>query len=709
MNKLPLLIFMIIGSAVLTILAFNVELINTDILKQLLIISGIVSIVGCLIVRKSNTILSIGLSVLISTLFFNYTYINDYIPTKDIYAKKMRINMNIDRIASSTDDYISVVGDIDLDGNTHKSIIYIENTDKSLFIGDNIEADAKLYYSNSEYNLGQCIFLKGYADDAYRRHRELSFGDKLKFNIENYCNTYPDNIAGLVKALLTGDKSNMDEELRNNFSISGTAHIIAVSGLHMSVLLAFCMKIFGRKAGSIIGLPMIVAYTFISGFSPSAVRAVIMSFMLVLAFFMKRDYSVYTSYFLAMYIILAVNPFSIHNVSFLLSFASVFGIIVIYPVIERRIKAIVNGRGVIGRVLYAVLTSIAVSFSAIVFSNLISARYFSRLSLISVISNIFIVIPSSVLLVLNIINYIVWNISASAAAILSKYLVVPLANMILYVNELFSDIPFASVRTSAEYLYPLLIFIAIISLLYFIIRKKLWIFVLAGIAAVCIFSYENYKFEQSNCFIDIKVVNYQPMAFIHTKDETYILGGGNGNSSNTLNFIENKLFEYNTSPDALFISKMNKANITGAIKVKDKYPECRVYGSDYTRKEYPLRYIRYKNNSVSSENISVHFETLPYNEGVITLKIGETNLLWLPSITENRLDEYFEVKAVRDADIVIIGDLYYMNRFEEKINAFPSLKKIILCNTKYASWLDNFEDINITQTSGEDVKLILPI
>ena len=316
MNKLPLLIFMITGSAVLAILAFNVELINTDILKQLLIISGIVSIVGCLIVRKSNTILSIGLSVLISTLFFNYTYTNDYIPTKDIYAKKMRINMNIDRIASSTDDYISVVGDIDLDGNTHKSIIYIENTDKPLFIGDNIETNVKLYYSNSDYNLGQRIFLKGYADDAYRRHRELSFGDKLKFNIENYCNTYPDNIAGLVKALLTGDKSNMDEELRNNFSISGTAHIIAVSGLHMSVLLAFCMKIFGRKAGSIIGLPIIIAYTFISGFSPSAVRAVIMSFMLVLAFFMKRDYSVYTSYFLAMYIILAVNPFSIHNVSF---------------------------------------------------------------------------------------------------------------------------------------------------------------------------------------------------------------------------------------------------------------------------------------------------------------------------------------------------------------------------------------------------------
>ena len=154
---------------------------------------------------------------------------------------------------------------------------------------------------------------------------------------------------------------------------------------------------------------------------------------------------------------------------------------------------------------------------------------------------------------------------------------------------------------------------------------------------------------------------------------------------------------------------MNKANITGAIKVKDKYPECRVYGSDYTRKEYPLRYIRYKNNSVSSENISVHFETLPYNEGVMTLKIGETDLLWLPSITEKRLDEYFEVKAIRDADIVIIGDLYYMNRFEEKINAFPSLKKIILCNTKYASWLDDSEDITITQTSGEDIKLILPI
>ena len=277
-------------------------------------------------------------------------------------------------------------------------------------------------------------------------------------------------------------------------------------------------------------------------------------------------------------------------------------------------------------------------------------------------------------------------------------------------NNLFADIPFSSVRTAADYLYPLLMFIAVLSLIYMLVRKKLWIFVSISIIAVVTFSYNNYIYEKSNCFIDIKLVNYQPMAFVHTKDETYILGGGNGNSSSTLNHIDNKLFEYNTKPDALFISKMNKANITGAIKVKEKYPECRIYGSDYTRKEYPLQYIRYKNNSVKSENISVHFETLPYNEGVITLKIGETDLLWLPSITENRLDEYFELDPVRDADIVVMNDLFYMDRFEEKILAFPSLKQVILCNNKDATWLDDITNgIRITQTSREDVSLILPI
>lgn len=701
---------MITGSAVLAILAFNIELINTDILRTILCISAIFSAVGLVLLKKANLIFTLGLSVFISTLLFNYTYQNDYIPTKDIYAKKMTVNMNIDRIASSTDDYISVVGDIKLDGKNYKSIIYIENAAKSFFVGDNIEADVKLYYSNSEYNLGQRIFLKGYADDAYRRHRELSSGDRIKFNIEKYCSIYPDEISGLIKALLTGDKSNMDEELRNNFSVSGTAHIIAVSGLHMSILLAFCMKIMGRKAGSMIGLPLILAYAFISGFSPSSVRAVIMSFMMVLAYFMRRDYNVYTSYFVSMFIILSINPFSIHNISFLLSFASVFGIIMLYPAFGTRINAICKRNSLIGKILYFILSSAAVSFTATVFSNLVSVRYFTRLSLISMISNIVVVAPSSLLLVLSIINYIIWNVYSPAATAMAKYIIMPLGRLILYLNDLFADIPFSSVRTAANYLYPLLMFIAVLSLIYKLVRKKLWIFVSISIISVAIFSYNNYIYEQSNCFIDIKLVNYQPMAFVHTKDETYILGGGNGNSSSTLNHISNKLFEYNTQPDALFISKMNKANITGAIKVKDKYPECRIYGSDYTRKEYPLQYIRYKNNSVKSENISVHFETLPYNEGVITLKIGETDLLWLPSITEKRLDEYFELDPVCDANIVVMNDLFYMDRFEEKIMAFPSLKQVILCNNKDATWLDDITNgIRITQTSREDVSLILPI
>ena len=65
---------------------------------------------------------------------------------------------------------------------------------------------------------------------------------------------------------------------------------------------------------------------------------------------------------------------------------------------------------------------------------------------------------------------------------------------------------------------------------------------------------------------------------------------------------------------------------------------------------------------------------------------------------------------MRDADIVVMNDLFYMDRFEEKIMAFPSLKQVILCNNKDATWLDNITNgIRITQTSREDVSLILPI
>ncbi|MBR4879812.1 MAG: ComEC/Rec2 family competence protein, partial [Clostridia bacterium] len=669
-----------------------------------------IALLGLCFIRKTNIISTLGLSVFISTLIFGYTFQTEYIPAKDIYAQKMHVYMNIDRIASSTDDYISVIGNIELDGRKHKSIIYIEDTSRNYQIGDNIEANVNLYYSNSDYNLGQRIFIKGYTDYAYRRHRELSLTDKLIHSIDEYCAMYPDDIGSIIKAFITGDKYNMDENIRNDFSISGTAHIIAVSGLHMSVLLGFCIKLMGRRAGSLVGVPLIFAYAFISGFSPSAFRAVIMSTMMVLAFFLKRDYNIYISYFVSMYIILCCNPFSIYNISFLLSFASVAGIIIVYPAINSRINSILKKRNIINMLFRFIAVSAAISFSASVFSNLVSARYFTRLSLISMLSNIFIVVPSSILLISGIFNYFIWSISVQAATFIAEYIVSPLAQLILYLNKVFSYIPFASVRTAAEYLYPTLVCLAILSVIFIIVRKKLWIFAAAGIFTVTIFCYDNYLFEQNHCFISIDYVNYQPMAFISSKDETYIIGGGNGNSSNTLKYIDRKLFEYNTSPEALFISKMNKANITGAIKVKEKYPECRIYGSDYTRKEYPLQYIRYKNNVVKSENINVGFETLPYNDGIITLSIGETDILWLPSITENRMTEYFETDSVKDADIVVIGDLYYMNKFKDKIMDFPSLEHVIICNNKDATWInDTVNGVKITQTSREDVTIVLPI
>ncbi len=137
---------------------------------------------------------------------------------------------------------------------------------------------------------------------------------------------------GLCSALLLGNKSLLSDSLKRDFRVLGVSHILAVSGLHLSILFIFADFLLRKfrlplKARCILLLLSILFYMTLCGFAPSIVRAGIMLSLLTVSKILDEEADSFTSLLVAGGIIVFFSPFSITDVSFLLSFSATFGIL----------------------------------------------------------------------------------------------------------------------------------------------------------------------------------------------------------------------------------------------------------------------------------------------------------------------------------------------------------------------------------------------
>lgn len=141
----------------------------------------------------------------------------------------------------------------------------------------------------------------------------------------------PPQDAGIYRALLTGDKSAMDEDIRSLYQENGIAHILAVSGLHLSILglgVYELLRRFGRSkaASGIASAFLIVAYGILTGCSGSALRAVLMLLLRFLGAAVGRSYDMLTAMAAAALFLLWKGPFMLFSAGFQLSFLAVLAI-----------------------------------------------------------------------------------------------------------------------------------------------------------------------------------------------------------------------------------------------------------------------------------------------------------------------------------------------------------------------------------------------
>lgn len=222
--------------------------------------------------------------------------------------------------------------------------------------------------------------------------KEIALRFKQKIQAGFYANL-PQSYAAVLSTMLLGDRSSLPKGISEVFIRTGTAHILAISGMNIAIT-AFILLIFlkilriPRKPRYVLTLIALIFYNFITGAQPSVVRAVIMGSVVLVGLLLEREVNISNSLSFAALIILAYNPLQLEEIGFQLSFISVLSIVYLSPKIENAL-----------RFKNFVVKSFSVSLAAWVGTFLLIIYYFKIISPITILANLVIVPLVSVLTV----------------------------------------------------------------------------------------------------------------------------------------------------------------------------------------------------------------------------------------------------------------------------------------------------------------------
>lgn len=198
----------------------------------------------------------------------------------------------------------------------------------------------------------------------------------------------------VIAAMAMGDKSALNQETKETYSISGTSHILAVSGLHIGIIFQLIILLLGGKRRSkltiILSTTIVWAYVIFIGFPASAVRAATMLSIYSMVLLSLRPDPTLNTLALAYIIMVLVNPFNIFDIGFQMSFLAVGSILLFYPLFFCLLSSHSN-------IIRAIWGLFCVSLAAQIGTLPLIVFYFGRISCYSLITS-FIAIPAATLI-----------------------------------------------------------------------------------------------------------------------------------------------------------------------------------------------------------------------------------------------------------------------------------------------------------------------
>ena len=389
---------------------------------------------------------------------------------------------------SYTTDYgAAVEGRVTLNGKTYKVLTYLDE-EITMKPGDTVSGSFLLRCTlpggthESDKNRSEGIFLTARPRGemtvvSCQKIPRQFYPAELRQQILGKIQTlYPADTAGFARALLLGDTDGIDYETDTAFKLSGIRHIIAVSGLHVTILFSLVYAITGRKKWitALLGISVLILFAAIAGFSPSITRACIMHSLMVIAMLFNKEYDPPTALSFAVLCMLLVNPWVVTNVGFQLSVCCMIGIFLFsdkirnYLMDKRRLGRL---RGKWKKFAGGFSASVGVSLGAVIVTTPLCAYYFGVVSLIGPLTN---------LLCLWVISFIFFGIMLSCAIgavvpVMGGWVAWIISWPIRYVLQMakaLATFPLSAVYTRSVYIIVWLVFVYLLLVVFLIGKKK---------------------------------------------------------------------------------------------------------------------------------------------------------------------------------------------------------------------------------------------
>lgn len=484
-----------------------------------------------------------------------------------------------------------------------------------------------------------------------------------------------EDVGDFLSGMVFGEKQGLDDNVRMSLYRCGIGHVLAVSGLHVSIVAIALMSLLRllrvNRFASFLLMDMLLMMLVVMAHSPvSAIRAAIMMNFAYSAHLFRRRADVFNSLAAAVLIICLANPYSIYSSGFILSVAGTFGIGVFALYMTKKIPA----KGVQWRLLRAFCAMLCTTVCIMPFSM----KFFEETSLIAPLVNVFVVPLCSVSLIIGVI-YVITGGFISFLGIVGAVI-----ELILAISERISRAGAFYFSCRSDRIAGLAIaFIAAVAFVQIIFGRRYLTAVACAAACSAIFiSSAVYGFMRAEKFT-ITVLGRRSNAAVvisyHGKTDIIDLSG----HYKSPDYVRKYMLENGIGSAKLLVLTKNNQSQYAAYKKKLEIVDI---GKVVTAGELPV--IGADAEAVCGDGtlyIDSGDHIIEYSDGRLTVTFGEARIAVIPWRLDNDYDDFDGLRVLYGGNVRNTED----NDFE------------IFKNTE--AGMDNFE-ITLTESGGQKIR-----
>lgn len=697
-------IWILIGTLIITFA--GVEYCNKRILERYLLLPFLIA--GYLLI----TIYDYGMieDVCLQEYISDYTTVNitgkvESIVTKDEKCQILISDFTIyEKISqTTTKNYknkkalVYIEGDVDVRlGNTITCVGNVSRFKEPTNLGG---FNLNLYYKSQ--NIIYPFYVTSYeiTDESYSYIKELAqcVSSKLKKSIYSVCN---EKEASIFSAMILGDKKNLDSEVYDLYKKNGISHILAISGLHISLIGMSFYKVlrkfgFGFLASASLGSIFIVFYGLMTGMGISAQRAIIMFVINVIADVIGRGYDILSAMSLSAIIMLIFEPYLILNNGFQLSYMAIVGISVVN-------NAIIQGFDIenmenenMKKLAKSIISSLSVTLTTMPIIMWISYE----IPLYSVLLNLVIIPLAPCVLLSGIVGAVIGMFSTTLGTFVTGIGIVVLRLYELLCN-IFEKIPLSTIITGKPQIFNIIIFYLIFAVVIYLWKLnfgKKGSFIMV-FAIICL----TFRIYSPLEVTMLDVGQGDGILIRDYKGKTYMIDGGSTSESELAKYTLVPFYKaYGISKlDYVIITHMDADHYLGIKEIieNDSFTIKTLVMGDI--KEKDDKYIEFV-NLAKEKGISV-----VYMSKGMGIKNGDFSLMCLSPQKEDYSDnvnelsialklEYKDINMLFTGDIVDSGEEYLKEQLTLRGKNELDVLKVAHHGSKYSTTDEFLEGLDI--------------